>query len=262
MGIMTSTVEECNSFTLLTMHKAGSSYAAQILKEVFERHGYSIVDLATAGYDRGVDEHDYVAEQAEFLCASDSFFGPFRGRSNCLAAQCSPARPIIHIRDPRDCVVSLYYSLRYSHAVPPGAVGARFLETRSNLERMSLDAYVQNFALCGAMVDESFLPNLQLFRQLLEVKPDSILSRYEDMVMEFPDWLVSIAEQTGIEIDYEIVIDIVRRVDFLNTLRVVEDVNNHKRQVIPGDYKRKLSILSQKTLTDFFRDELRYFDYI
>src|ERR1700689_783248 len=109
-----------DSFMLLTLHKAGSSYVGEIFKEIFSKHGYLIFDPAAEAFASGFAEKAFTAGQGERLWEPHHFYGPFRTGSVSLATQLCPARPIIHIRDPRDCLVSLYYSLRYSHAVPGG----------------------------------------------------------------------------------------------------------------------------------------------
>jgi len=199
------------------------------------------------------------------LCEPHSFYGPFRGGPAGLAAQLSPARPIIHIRDPRDCLVSLYYSLRYSHPLPGGAAADDFLQLRRSVETMTIDDFVCGFLLdellCDRRIGSGLVRHLQLFRALIERRPDAILSKYEDMVTEFPDWLVAIVEQFGIPIDYEMIIDLIARTDFLVNLRVEEDRRNHKRQITPGDHRRKLTAETQAILADFYAEDLEYFGY-
>jgi Sulfotransferase domain len=256
------TKEYSDSFVLLTLHKAGSSYVGEIFKEVFGKHGYSILDPATVAFELGLELTAFIAGQAAQLCQPHYFYGPFRGGAVCLIGQISPARPIIHIRDPRDCVVSLYYSWRYSHPVPSGEEAGEFLRVREFLKAKTPDDFVRSFVRSRSNFDQAFLKPLQAFRALKESRPDAILSKYEDMVGEFPDWLVGIVEQFGIEIDYEMIIDLIARTDFLVNLRVEENPYNHKRQITPGDHKRKLDPKTQEILTDFFAEELRYFGYL
>ncbi len=256
-----SDVQAAPSFLLLTVHKAGSSYVGEIFKEVFARHGFGIVDVLTEAFDRGLKLGRFVGEQAERLQAPNSFIGPFRGRFNGLAAHISAARPIIHVRDPRDCIVSFYYSVRYSHVASPGPEGDRLQMQREALERIGIDSFIANMVRGGKGVDDEFSRSFELLASIRRARPDAILSRYEDMVEEFPDWLVGVVEQLGIAIDYEMIIDLIARTNFLQNLRVDENPYNHKRQITPGDFRRKLSPSSQKLLTDFYAQELAWFGY-
>jgi hypothetical protein len=249
------------SFMLLTVHKAGSSYVGEVFKEIFARHRYQPFDLMAEVYSGARRMGDWAEAEIERLCASGSFFGPFRGGHNGLAAHISQARPIIHVRDPRDCVVSNYYSMRYSHGVPPGYEGERLLALRESLEHVTIDGYVENLVIEGRCGDENFCRTFVILDAIRRTRPDAILSRYEDMVSEFPDWLVGIVEQFGIEIDYEMVIDLIARTDFLVNLRVEEDHRNHKRQITPGDFRRKLTPRSQALLTEHFAEALDAFGY-
>src|ERR1700733_5182527 len=214
-----SPVQGAGSFMLLTVHKAGSSYVGEIFKEVFARHRYQPFDLMADIYDGARELGAWSEAEIERLCASGGFFGPFRAQQNALAAHISPARPIIHVRDPRDCVVSNYYSMRYSHGVTPGYEGERLLALRESLEHVTIDGYAENLVIEGRCGDENFCRTFDILYAIRCARPDAILSRYEDMVTEFPDWLVGIVEQFGIEIDYEVVIDLIARTDFLVNLR-------------------------------------------
>jgi hypothetical protein len=251
-----------NSFMLLTMVKAGSSYAGEIFQEVFRRHGYDLFDPTAIAFAQGFDVDEFIGQQAARFCEPRCFFGPFRNREAGLAAQISPARQILHIRDPRDCITSLYYSLRYSHPVPSGADEAQFLGMRRSLEAMTLDSFVRNVLYNDLFDMHGYSRNLATFCQLKEVRHDTILSKYEDMVMNFPDWLLGIVGQFGIDIDGGVIGEIVDRTNFLVNLRVQENPYNHKRQILPGDYKRKLAAKTQRLVTDFFAAELEYFGYL
>ena len=246
---------------LLTVHKAGSSYVGGIFQEIFAKHGYDVSDPLAEVFDRGANFSSHIADQAERLQRAGCFFGPFRSLFNGLAAHIANARPIIHVRDPRDCVVSFYYSMRYSHVLPAGAPGLIMAKYRETLQRIDIDGFVENLVIGGKQLDEAFSRTFNQLAAIRAARPDAILSRYEDMVEEFPDWLVGIVEQFGIEIDYEMIIDLIARTDFLVKLRVEENPHNHKRQITPGDFRRKLTPRSQALLTRFYEQELDWFGY-
>jgi hypothetical protein len=255
------------SLMLLTLHKAGSSYVGEILKELFSRHGYAVRDLAAAAFDAGLDISRFVADHVEDLSATGTFFGPFRGQGNGLPCHVSPAHPIVHIRDPRDCLVSAYYSLRFSHVLTSGAEGDALLLVRQTLQDIPIDGFVLNVVrgeqlTPTASIDLNFSMNLKLLRDFMTTRTDAVLSRYELMVMEFPDWLVGLVEQLAFDVDWEIVIDIIERTNFLENLRVVEDQLSHKRQILPGDFRRKLTPRTQDLLTAHYEEELRFFGYL
>jgi hypothetical protein len=260
------TNEYYNSFALLTMHKAASVYVGDIFKEIFSRHGYGTFDPATAAFERGMSESASTAEQAMRLLEPDHFYGPFRAESAFLAAQIIPARPIIHVRDPRDCLVSLYYSLLFSHPVPGGAAATFFLQRRESLQAMTIDGFVRKCLLAERLdtreIGWGYRRFLRFSRALKAKRPETILSKYEDMVTEFPDWLVAIVGQLGIEIDYDIIIDLVERTNFLVNLRVEENHLQHKRQITPGDHRRKLCLETQEILTEFYAEELTCLGYL
>jgi hypothetical protein len=133
---------------------------------------------------------------------------------------------------------------------------------RRSLDAMPLDSFVKNLLYNDLFDMHGYRRNLVTFCQLKEVRQDTILSKYEDMVTNFPDWLLGIVGQFGINIDRGVIGEIVHRTNFLVNLRVEENPFNHKRQILPGDHKRKLTAKTQRLVTDFFAAELEYFGYL
>jgi hypothetical protein len=172
-----------NSWALLTMHKAVSSFLGEILKMIFASRGYCVLDLAASAFSAGMDEKHYIESHTDLLRQAGFFFGPFRTDTAGVVAQVSQVRPIVHVRDPRDCLVSLYFSLAYSHPVPgPGPIRERFLAEREQFFAMSVD----DFALEGL---RRGYRALGIMREIVEQRPDGLLSRYEDLVTDFMPWV-------------------------------------------------------------------------
>jgi len=252
--------ERTNSFMMLTIHKAASSYVGQVLTELFDAFGYRCVDLQGEAFSLGMEEGQFVADSAERFFEPGCFFGPLRGRPAKSAAQISPARPIIHVRDPRDCLVSHYYSIRDSHPVPNGERAKIFLANRERAERITVDEYVE--MLITHDKNMQFKQTLQTFIDLIKHQPHCIVSKYEKMVTDFEYWIYDIVSQFGIAVDYSTVIDLIERTNPEVNFAVEENVQNHKRQVTPGDHARKLAPRTVSLATEFFSEELKFFGYL
>ena len=233
------------------MHKAGSAFATEIVRSLFVNNGWTSYDVATEAFSRGLNEYDFTKQRVAIFDERKAFFGPFRAEPVSLIPSRPNLTPIIHVRDPRDCLVSYYYSVCYSHVSPgPGPELERFEKQREFYKRRSVDDFCLEVLTNG---DRSF----GLLRDAAELNSNAIVSRYEDMVTNFSAWLGGLVKKFPFEIDAQQL----RVIDVENQFTVVEDVHSHKRQVTPGDYLRKLLPASQDKLTEFFHDDLSFFGY-
>ena len=83
------------------------------------------------------------------------------------------------VRDPRDIVVSRYYSLGWTHGMSPNKEIAKIQEEmRNTIQSQSIDEYV----LCG-MIDVE--KRLKLIKELAIRCNYSVVLRYEDMINDF-----------------------------------------------------------------------------
>jgi len=139
-------------------------------------------------------------------------------------------RHIFHVRDPRDCLVSAYYSFAYEH----GLTGNEKTEADRQARMRRIQATsIDDFVLNGK--DKWYKRYLPL-KNLNKLKGLVTLVTYEDMVMESQKWLYTILRQMAIAPPqlkkyWELLAD-----EFKPPLK--EDPKQHKRQMWPGDYKR------------------------
>ncbi len=153
----------------------------------------------------------------------------------------------------RDCIVSNFYSVAYSHRLPgDGSVREQFVEARQRIQAGSIDRYVEE-----VMAVDSPFARIGVLRQICEKRPDAVLSRYEEMVTDFPAWLDSLLAAVGLTIPKKLRDDLLAEAEF----DVSEDKFRHKRQVVPGDFRRKLGPEMQARVTERYRIDLEYFGY-
>jgi hypothetical protein len=146
----------------------------------------------------------------------------------------------------------MYYSLAYSHPVPgPGPIRDSFLAERKAIQALSVDDFVSQ------VLDWYVSLAFGVLRNIAVRRPNHILSRYEDMVTEFPHWL----DRLLLEADLQISPSLRQSVLENATFEVEEDIYRHKRQVTPEDFRRKLSKPIQHKLTEAFEVDLRFFGY-
>jgi len=161
-------------------------------------------------------------------------------------------RLLVQVRDPRDCITSSYFSLSLSHKLPddPEKLKA-FLAQRQKITETSID----EFALSSV---SGYIDRLEKIKNIVNTHDDVLLLKYEDMVESTPKWLDEVSQF----IEQPITPDLKSRIKKLLNFNVPsEDPNRHKRQVKPGDHKRKLKSETIEAMNERLSDVLDAFGY-
>lgn len=167
------------------------------------------------------------------------------------------AKAILLVRDPRDMLVSYYFSVRNSHILPEddgGAAGCSgWLRRERNLARtMSVDSWVmENYGLL-LMGFESY------FAQGFTRKSNVVIYRYEDIIFNKQVWAADLAEWYAWEIPDEVIGRLVAPFDIIPD---GERPDQHIRQVRPGNYKHYLSPRTQSRIATLFNSYITVFGY-
>lgn len=142
-------------------------------------------------------------------------------------------RTLVMVRDPRDLLVSGYYSYSKSHAMPEAPdKAADLLALREKMQNQGIDSYVLE-------ASERTRENMQQYIDLRQSHPSICILKYEDMLADFPTWLDNLLEHCQWQISVSLRDTLIRQ-STPQTDKVREDVSNHRRQVTPGNYKAKL----------------------
>lgn len=157
------------------------------------------------------------------------------------------------IRDPRDLLVSMYYSVAYSHPAPLGRRQANFQLERERVKRLSIDEFVLESAAKKKAIF------LEYEEKLLKPYPHVLILRYEDMVADFPDWLDQLSHYCQLEVPEELRNELVDRFQSMRPKKETREMHVRKGQ--PGDYLDKLQPQTIAALNATFADVLRQFGY-
>ncbi len=202
----------------------------------------------------------------------------WRTRRGCFAPirfyvnipQVEDYRIILHLRDPRDVLVSMFYSYCYIH---PGEVGANTGHRREAAAR-GIDAFVldkasQNSALypgdygTGGHV-EDLIGNLpRRYQNYIEHflgKPNVTLVKYEEMVTDYRSWLEKFIRPFPIDDPSKVIDDLVAQSPQFFPQRPVDEMR-HVRHVAPGDHRAKLQASTIRQLNSIFSKALEALDY-
>jgi len=170
-----------------------------------------------------------------------------RDRFEALAIP-QPARVFVVIRDLRDTLVSLYFSLRYSHPLltPQHAEMRQRLEGSSPKEGMR---WLMDDALPRtAAIQESWLGH-----------PSARLIRYEDLLADEYGAFLEIARFCEFPKTPGNVRQVVKDSTFQalsGRARGEEDVHAHLRKAVPGDWRHHLDADLQRELKQRFGETL------
>ncbi|MEY2479680.1 MAG: hypothetical protein QOI04_607 [Verrucomicrobiota bacterium] len=237
----------------------------RVLRELCDRNGINYYSLNKGGESLPIDR---MLDGADFIAERNGCFGPIRF---FVPSKALPeARIILHLRDPRDVLISMFFSYCFMH---PGDVeantGYRKDVARAGIDRFVLDMVTDDFhSYAGdygtGLKFKKYAGNIyeRYARYLSEIlsKPNTILVSYEEMVLSFPTWLrkiLSVFELQNLEETYnEIASHQAHAVE-----PTEEDISSHKRQVTPGDYKKKLRPETIRELNRKFKEVLDTLGY-
>ncbi len=250
-----------------TTHKAGSMVLHRVLKDICELNRIRYYSPNEAGsqlpFDRMFAGHDFIAKKR-------GCFGPIRFFVPTQAVD--TASIILHLRDPRDVLVSMFYSYCYMHE---GEIerhtGYRKAVAEAGIDRFVLDMVGEPFydyrgdygigsrykKHVGNVIDR-----YQRYLDELLDRPNTIVVSYEEMVLAFPSWLEKIVSAFALPDPEETRAVVAARHANSVAAEGEEDVWSHKRKVTPGDHREKLRAETIRQLDKIFASVLERLGYL
>ncbi len=222
---------------IFTTHKAASMLLYEIGRKLARRAGMPFWSINDKTFpERG---------PAEDPNAFDGKTGCFCPLRFCMdLPDVDEAAIILHLRDPRDVLTSMFFSQAYSHPPVPGGTFNPTDQDRQQWREAGIDAHTRTLA-------DRWVKRYQAYVDNMLGRPNVTFLRYEDMVADFPAWLNRFVEPFPIP-DKPVLVGKLAH-QYRNNFDVgPEDVYRHKRQVTPGDHKRKLQPETIAFLNDKF----------
>jgi len=238
------------SIAFISHHKCATSYiSTKILPNV---NGYEYVDYQTCAYNEQITSpkvhskgHVYgvlrmLEKEHPLYAMTESLISDSLDKS---------LKIIIMVRDPRDVIVSMYYSFGKTHGLSPNDIIAQYQrERKDRIVPLSIDEY--------ASASSSTL--YEIYNRLMsisDVAEDVCVIRYEDMIENFDGFYKTLlGTLPEIEVDYD---------EFHSSTRPkdIEDIHRHKRSGRVNSYKDKLSSDTIKYLNSELSSILSFFKY-
>lgn len=233
------------SVVVFTVHKAGSMVLHRILK-----------DICILNEIRTFSEHENrsdklpvqkIFEGKNYIARRNGCFGPIR--FFLPARGLEDTTLLLHLRDPRDVLTSMFFSYTLMHRGPvPPNTGPRKAAADAGIDRYVLDMssdefrrYEGDYGTGGNFKQHigNVLERYERYLQDVVGKPNAVIVFYEEMVTDFPRWLRKVVDCFALkdaDETYRFVLS--RHADDVTPTE--ENPWQHKRKVTPGDYKEKL----------------------
>jgi hypothetical protein len=239
-----------HSFYVFALHKSGSSLLNNMLDTALRRAGVSQIAIPDVAFAAGLPD-DPILNPEDLVFDNGYCYRGFRIFPSYLRNfDITKNKKILLVRDPRDMMVSYYFSMSQSHVIPDfGPIREELISKRGALREVS--------------INEFCLANFDVFRKAFKsyrclFGSELRLYRYEDVVFNKLEWLDDMLWYLG----FVLSLDDRKRIADENDIRpATERPEEHIRQVTPGNYQKHLSETTIQRLNYEFRDILVQFHY-
>jgi hypothetical protein len=246
-------------FFVLGLRKSGSTLLHNIVHFICNSTGIPVLDIPHQAFEQNVSVQEWSdCEDLQAVIKDGAAYTGFRSLPSFLTDVdlFQSRNKVLLVRDPRDAIVSGYFSVAYSHQVPKSnptaATGERenLLKSRNEALQQSIDEFV---TLRAPALNRTILE----YVSILDF-PNLKVYRYEDVIMKKRDWIKDMAQFLGLELSESTLETIL---DLFDVIPDSEKATEHIRQVTPGDHKNKLQPNTIRHLDDLFSDVMKAFSY-
>jgi hypothetical protein len=250
---------------ILGIRKCGSSIMNSMVADLARANNRHFMDVAGRFFEANVPERIWRTDPASrALLVPGQVHGGFRAMPLTFAQHklYRDARKILLVRDPRDALVSEYFSNAYSHSVPqapegqPNEVGGGAAQDMLELRRAALQASIEAYVLRQAPA---------LTRTFVEYEdaaadPNTKIFRYETVILAKREWVRDIASHFGWPAPEDGFLD--GMMGWADVVPEDEQPNRFIRKVLPGDHTSKLSPDVVDKLNEILAPGMRIFGYV
>jgi hypothetical protein len=242
----------------LGVRKSGSTMLHKMVQFLARKNNVHSVDIAGNFFKSGFVVSDWVAADLSNVVQPGNVYVGFRSFPTNFNQYDAfrNGRKIFMFRDPRDALVSQYFSDAYSHSLPSketetGAKASEaFLKKREDALATDIETYVLKHA-------RPFENTLMAFAPMLD-DPTCLTLRYEDYIFQKKRLINKILQHFGWQCAPGHIETLMKTID---SVPDAEDKKRFVRRVIPGDHRNKLTPETIRKLNNQMREVLHVFDY-
>lgn len=247
------------AFFALGVRKCGSSIFYSMVQDLARVNGVSFVDVGGVFFDANVREINWrFAPEILQMLRPGAIYGGFRSMPVVFAQSDLFRRSprVLLVRDPRDALVSEYFSNAYSHHLPE-AEGAD-QGARDNLVKLREAALASS--LKRYVLERARFMNKSL-TEYAEVSESALtrVFRYEDVIFNKRQLMRDVAAHFGWTDCSEIFLD--HMMAWADKRPAEEVPTEFVRRVRPGDHAEKLDAETIRELNSILAPAMHLFGY-
>lgn len=245
------------SIIWFTAHKCASVYMTQVLEQLAQEVGMKHIDYEGSSWFNGKNFFQELMDNPaeNYFQPRGYIYGAFRGffygAIPSSIENIEKYKVVLMLRDPRDVLTSLYFSTAYSHDIPE-CYQSEMLVARNKAVKTLINDYVLD------KEQQHIYETYEYYCKKLLNQPNVLFLRYEDMVNDFENWLNAIGKWLDLELSKAFLDNLVKTANF----EITENIHAHKRQVKPGDHRRKLKVSTIRKLNQQYRAILKTMGYV
>lgn len=153
------------------------------------------------------------------------------------------------VRDPRDIIVSAYYSFGYTHGISKSKAISKIQEQRRNaIQSKTIDEYALTTA-------PTILSNFEVLGKLADACSRNVVLKYEDMISNWDHFASGLTKY--IDINQSVLAQIYEK----SRLQEKENKESHRRSGQAEQFRRELKEDTIITINELFSDVLTRLDY-
>ncbi|MDO6523495.1 sulfotransferase domain-containing protein [Shimia thalassica] len=244
-----------NSTFFVGVAKSGSTLLHMIVEDLCDALDERICNISDTCFRAGIPERKLPPSIVPGVTANNkaNYYG-FRNIGKLMTCPSFREDPkILLVRDPRDALTSLYFSMQKSHSLPKSGRTAEIIsEQREKASSMDIDEFV-----CSGNGD-FILFTLNEIASVLWL-PNLHVSRYEDIIFKKKEWIQNFCEFAKKPLDDALLDRILEKHDIVPN---GEDSSRHIRQVAPGNYLKHLSASSVQYIENKCEKAMTVFGYL
>lgn len=249
---------EGNAYFVFGVRKSGSSLLNMITRELARLNQRKFVDVGRKFFFENVLPKDWMFDPAlQEILHPANVYGGFRNMpvafSNHPFFERSPK--LLIVRDPRDALVSEYFTNAYSHPIPEQTAGSS--DTKALMERQRQEALQNGIDTYVVERADKMTRTILEFAEIAKAST-TLLLKYEDYIFNKRQLIYKIVEHFGWTVGEKSIVNILRWADIRPQ---TEDPQAFIRKVTPGDHREKLQPSTIAKLNLILRPAMRLFDY-
>lgn len=241
------------SVLVFALPKSGSTLLDRMMREASAEAGLTYVSIMEEFFRLGIPDNRFPASTSEIFLDHGYCYGGFRYFPRRFDIPIlGSVKKVLLVRDPRDMLVSHYFSMRTSH--PDRGQALKTSVAKMPMRDLAQELEIDDYVMKAASGFKTFLGDYQKVCAEHDVK----IYRYEDVVYDKAGWLTEICSYLGWKVTDSTIRKIVAKHDHIPK---EENESQHIRQVHPGNYKVKLKPETIAELTRQFAEPMRTFGY-